>query len=121
MAGERDLDALMRRTALRPLVTGHMSSAQGLAAGLVMVLGGTAYLALTTNWLAALLTLATSVVYLAAYTPLKRVHPICTFVGAFPGAMPPVLGWAAVMWAIVGVRVSTTSPDAVAPATLVCS
>jgi len=92
---ERDLDALMRRTAMRPLVTGHMSFAQGLAAGLVMVLGGTAYLALTTNLLAALLTLATSVVYLGAYTPLKRVSPICTFVGAFPGAMPPVLGWAA--------------------------
>jgi protoheme IX farnesyltransferase len=92
---ERDLDGLMRRTAMRPLVTGHMSFAQGLAAGLVMVLGGSAYLALTTNLPAALLTLATSVVYLAAYTPLKRISPICTFVGAFPGAMPPVLGWVA--------------------------
>jgi protoheme IX farnesyltransferase len=92
---ERDLDAMMRRTAQRPLVTGHMGFAQGLAAGLMMVMGGSAYLALTTNWLAASLTFATSVVYLAAYTPLKRVHPICTFVGAFPGAMPPVLGWAA--------------------------
>jgi protoheme IX farnesyltransferase len=93
---ERDLDARMRRTAMRPLVTGHMSLMQGWAAGLMMVLGGSAYLALTTNWLAALLTLATSVVYLAAYTPLKRVHPVCTFVGAFPGAMPPVLGWVAI-------------------------
>ena len=45
--------------------------------------------------LAALLTLATSVVYLGLYTPLKRVSPICTFIGAFPGAMPPVLGWVA--------------------------
>lgn len=92
---EHQTDALMRRTAMRPLVTGHMSFAQGLAAGLMMVLGGTAYLALTTNLLAAFLTFATSVVYLGAYTPLKRVSPICTFIGAFPGAMPPVLGWAA--------------------------
>ncbi|MFB3916111.1 MAG: heme o synthase [Terriglobales bacterium] len=92
---ERNVDGLMRRTAMRPLVTGHMSFAQGLAAGLMMVLGGTAYLALNTNLLAALLTLATCVVYLGAYTPLKRVSPICTFVGAFPGAMPPVLGWVA--------------------------
>jgi protoheme IX farnesyltransferase len=53
------------------------------------------YLWLTTNALAALLTLATSVVYLGLYTPLKRVSPICTFIGAFPGAMPPVLGWVA--------------------------
>jgi heme o synthase len=56
---------------------------------------GLIYLALGTNALTALLTLATSAAYLGAYTPLKRVSPWCTFVGAFPGAMPPVLGWAA--------------------------
>jgi len=93
---ERDLDGRMRRTSRRPLVTGHMSLRHGLAVGVALVLGGSLYLALCANWLSALLTLATSVVYLAAYTPLKRVHPICTFVGAFPGAMPPVLGWTAI-------------------------
>lgn len=93
---ERDVDARMRRTAIRPLVTGHMSKAQGLIAGLTMMIGGWIYLGLATNWLAAALTAATSLAYLLAYTPLKRVHPICTFIGAFPGAMPPVVGWVAV-------------------------
>lgn len=93
---ERDLDALMRRTSRRPLVTGSMSVWHATTVSLVMILGGTAYLAFTTNWLTAALTLATSIVYLLAYTPLKRVAPICTFIGAFPGAMPPVLGWTAI-------------------------
>jgi protoheme IX farnesyltransferase len=61
----------------------------------MMTLGGALYLDLALNPLTALLALATSGVYLAAYTPLKKVHPICTFVGAFPGAMPGVLGWTA--------------------------
>lgn len=91
---ERDLDARMNRTARRPLVTGTMSRLQGSVLGLALVLGGATYLFLLTNWLAAVLTFATALVYLAAYTPLKRVHPVCTFIGAFPGAMPPVLGWA---------------------------
>jgi protoheme IX farnesyltransferase len=94
-AMERDLDARMHRTAARPLVTGRMSMTQGVSLGLVLVLGGSLYLALTANWLAAALTFATSAVYLLAYTPLKQVHPVCTFIGAFPGAMPPLLGWAA--------------------------
>ncbi len=95
-AMERDLDGLMRRTAIRPLVTGRTSLGQGIALGAALVLGGTVYLWLAANPLAALLTLATSVVYLLAYTPLHRVHPACTFIGAFPGAMPPVLGWVAI-------------------------
>lgn len=93
---ERDLDALMRRTQRRPLVTGRMSLMHGLAVGLLMVVGGVEYLAFTTNLLTAFLTAGTSAVYLGAYTPLKRKHPLCTFVGAFPGAMPPALGWAAI-------------------------
>jgi len=93
---EIDLDAHMRRTARRPLVTGRMSIRRGLVIGLVLVVGGAEYLAFTTNLLTAFLTLGTAAVYLGAYTPLKRVHPLCTFVGAFPGAMPPVLGWAAI-------------------------
>jgi len=93
---ERDLDALMRRTSRRPLVTGSMSVWHATTASLLMILGGSAYLAATTNWLTAALTFATSAVYLLAYTPLKKVAPICTFIGAFPGAMPPVLGWTAI-------------------------
>jgi protoheme IX farnesyltransferase len=94
-AMERDLDARMHRTAARPLVTGRMGMAQGVCLGLAMVLGGCLYLAMAANWLTAALTLATSAVYLLAYTPMKQVHPVCTFIGAFPGAMPPLLGWAA--------------------------
>jgi heme o synthase len=92
---ERDLDAFMRRTQRRPLPAGRMGTYQALVFALALVLAGIAYLAVTTNLLAAELTLATSAAYLGAYTPLKRLHPICTFIGAFPGAMPPLLGWAA--------------------------
>lgn len=92
---ERDVDARMRRTARRPLPSGRMSVFHGTIAGSVMTLGGTLYLGLMLNVLTACLALATAVVYLAAYTPLKTVHPICTLVGAFPGAMPGVLGWTA--------------------------
>ncbi|HEY1463275.1 MAG TPA: heme o synthase [Terriglobales bacterium] len=92
---ERDVDARMRRTARRPLPSGRMSVFHGTMAGSVMTLGGTLYLGLMLNVLTACLALATAVVYLAAYTPLKTVHPICTLVGAFPGAMPGVLGWTA--------------------------
>ena len=93
---ERRIDGFMRRTSRRPLPMGRMSAAHAAAAGVITILGGLAYLAATTNWITALLTLATSATYLGAYTPLKRVSPVCTFVGAFPGAMPAVLGWAAV-------------------------
>ncbi len=92
---ERDGDARMRRTANRPLPSKRLSLLHASIAASVMIFGGTLYLWLTTNALAALLTLATSVVYLGVYTPLKRVSPICTFIGAFPGAMPPLLGWVA--------------------------
>src|SRR5579864_4939352 len=92
---ERDVDQHMRRTATRPLPAGRMSLRHATVAGLLLTLGGSLYLVLTCNWLTGALTFLTSVVYLAAYTPLKRVSPICTFVGAFPGAMPGVLGWTA--------------------------
>lgn len=92
---EHDIDARMGRTARRPLPTGRMSLFHATAVGLAATLGGSLYLAFFTNWLTGLLTFLTSLVYLAAYTPLKRVSPACTFVGAFPGAMPGVLGWAA--------------------------
>ncbi|HLK35029.1 MAG TPA: protoheme IX farnesyltransferase, partial [Terriglobales bacterium] len=92
---ERETDAHMRRTAMRPLPAKRMSTFHAAAAGGLMVVAGTLYLALATNLLTSALTLATSLTYLAAYTPLKKVHPVCTFVGAFPGAMPGVLGWTA--------------------------
>ncbi len=93
---ERDADALMRRTAHRPLPSGRMGTVWAATLAGAMVLGGAAYLAWTTNALTGTLSLLTAMVYLGAYTPLKKVSPWCTFVGAFPGAMPPVLGWTAI-------------------------
>lgn len=93
---EHDVDRNMRRTALRPIPAGRMSLVHAMMVGSLLSIGGSFYLAIFTNPLTGLLTFLTSVVYLAAYTPLKRISPICTFVGAFPGAMPGVLGWTAV-------------------------
>lgn len=92
---EYEVDGRMRRTAGRPLPAGRMSLFHAVSVGLVAAIGGSIYLAVFANPLTGLLTFLTSVVYLAAYTPLKRISPICTFVGAFPGAMPGVLGWTA--------------------------
>jgi protoheme IX farnesyltransferase len=93
---ERDVDGQMLRTARRPLPAGRMSLLHAIVVGGVLTAGGSVYLMMFTNGLTGLLTFLTAVVYLAAYTPLKRISPFCTFVGAFPGAMPGVLGWAAV-------------------------
>jgi protoheme IX farnesyltransferase len=92
---ESSVDARMRRTALRPLPSGRMTRSHAAAVGLALTLGGSAYLAIYSNVLTGLLVLLTAIVYLAAYTPLKKVSPVCTLVGAFPGAMPVVLGWTA--------------------------
>lgn len=93
---ESSVDGRMRRTALRPLPSGRMTKAHAAAVGLVLTLGGSVYLATYTNLLTGLLVFLTALVYLAIYTPLKKVSPLCTFVGAFPGAMPVALGWTAV-------------------------
>src|SRR5271157_4541388 len=93
---ELKVDARMRRTALRPLPAGRMTRAHAAMVGLALTLGGSAYLAIYANLLTGLLVFLTALVYLAAYTPLKKVSPVCTFVGAFPGAMPVLLGWTAV-------------------------
>ncbi len=93
---ESNVDARMRRTANRPLPSGRMSLAHATAVGFALTLGGSLYLLFFANALTGLLVFLTSAVYLAAYTPLKQVSPICTFVGAFPGAMPVVLGWTAI-------------------------
>ncbi|MGA2000782.1 MAG: heme o synthase [Terriglobales bacterium] len=92
---EKDVDALMRRTANRPLPSKRMGLVHASMVSGTLVFGGALYLALYCNLLTGCLALATAIVYLAAYTPLKRVSPVCTFVGAFPGAMPPLLGWTA--------------------------
>ncbi len=92
---EHDIDGHMRRTAQRPLPAGRMSLWHAALVGVAMTVGGALYLGLSLNPLTGWLSLLTALVYLAAYTPLKKVHPICTFVGAFPGAMPGVLGWSA--------------------------
>ncbi|MGB9072099.1 MAG: heme o synthase [Terriglobales bacterium] len=92
---ECEVDSRMRRTAQRPLPAGRMSRQHAAIAGLLLTFGGSIYLAISANPLTGLLVFLTALVYLAAYTPLKRVSPICTFVGAFPGAMPVALGWTA--------------------------
>src|SRR5438105_1866436 len=92
---ERETDGRMRRTAQRPLPAGRMSLLHATIAGAAMSIAGALYLGWMLNPLTGWLSLATAAVYLAAYTPLKKVHPVCTFVGAFPGAMPGVLGWTA--------------------------
>jgi protoheme IX farnesyltransferase len=92
---ERKIDSRMRRTARRPLPSGRMKLATAVALGAGMTLGGSIYLGLALNALTGWLALATAGVYLAAYTPLKKVHPLCTLVGAVPGAMPGLLGWTA--------------------------
>jgi protoheme IX farnesyltransferase len=90
----------MRRTQDRPLPAGRMRLTTGLIAGLVAAILGPISLALTTNPLTGLLAFATAATYLALYTPLKKLSPISTFVGAFPGAMPPLLGWTAIRGSI---------------------
>jgi protoheme IX farnesyltransferase len=93
---ERDADALMRRTLNRPLPAGRMAAWKALGFGLLLSVGGGIYLLVAVNALASFLALATLVSYLLLYTPLKRRTPWCTFIGAFPGAMPPLIGWAGV-------------------------
>ncbi len=92
---ESDLDGRMRRTASRPIPAGRMSLLHAALIGFLLTAGGALYLGVALNPLTGWLSLATAAVYLVAYTPLKRISPICTFVGAFPGAMPGVLGWTA--------------------------
>ncbi len=92
---ERALDAQMRRTASRPLPAGILSPREALRFSVTLVLAGLSYLYLVVNPLSALLGACSAITYLALYTPLKLRTPWCTFVGAFPGAVPPLIGWAA--------------------------
>ncbi len=92
---ERDLDARMPRTAQRPLPAGRLEATDALVFGWLLTLGGLAYLALAVDVPTMLVVGFISLSYLFAYTPLKRVTPACTIVGAVPGALPPVAGWVA--------------------------
>jgi heme o synthase len=92
---ERRFDAQMRRTSRRPLAAGRLNPSAVLWFGIALSVLGTVYLAAAVNLLASLLALGTLFSYLFFYTPLKRKSPLCTLVGAVPGAMPPLIGWAA--------------------------
>jgi protoheme IX farnesyltransferase len=92
---ERRSDAKMLRTADRPLATGRISLPHGVIAGMLAIIGGTFVLTVYTNPLTGLLTLLTAFTYVTIYTPLKRYTTMATFIGAFPGAMGPLLGWTA--------------------------
>ena len=91
---ERSWDARMRRTANRPLPSGRIGPQQALSFGLLLSIAGGLYLALLVNRLSSVLAMATLLSYLLIYTPLKRRTWLCTLLGAFPGAMPTLIGWA---------------------------
>ena len=93
---ERTSDSRMKRTADRPLASGRWPLSIGILAGLGAIALGAVWLAMRTNLLTVSLALLTAFTYVAIYTPLKRVTTMATFIGAFPGAMGPMLGWTAV-------------------------
>ncbi|HMO01817.1 MAG TPA: heme o synthase [Oligoflexia bacterium] len=92
---ERDIDALMSRTAKRALVVGRIEPNNALAFGLILVVAGVTLLAAKINLLTGFLSLLTVFLYVLVYTPLKRVTWLNTFIGAFPGAIPALGGWTA--------------------------
>jgi protoheme IX farnesyltransferase len=92
---EVQYDAQMRRTARRPLASGRIAPAYALWFGVLLSVFGVVYLAVLTNALVSLLAALILFSYLFLYTPLKRITPLCTLVGAIPGAAPPLIGWAA--------------------------
>jgi protoheme IX farnesyltransferase len=92
---ERKFDAQMHRTVRRPLPAGRLAPSEALWFGIALSVVGGIYLAALVNVLSSALALLTLTTYLLFYTPLKRKTSLCTLVGAFPGAMPPLIGWAA--------------------------
>jgi protoheme IX farnesyltransferase len=99
---ERATDAQMRRTAARPLPSGVLTPREALVFSVTLMVCGEAWLLFLVNPLAGLLGACSCITYLALYTPLKSRTPWCTFVGAFPGAIPPLIGWAAARNSIGG-------------------
>ena len=92
---ERESDRYMRRTASRPLPTGQLTPAEALRFGIVLSIAGALDLYISAGWLPCFLGLITWLGYLLAYTPLKKRTVWATFIGAIPGAIPPMIGWAA--------------------------
>ena len=92
---ERDSDAKMQRTSRRPLPDGRLQPVQALAFATLMSVAGILYLAAAVNLLTSLLAISTLASYIFLYTPMKRWSPLCTLMGAIPGALPPLGGWAA--------------------------
>src|SRR6267154_5914879 len=92
---ERDSDRFMRRTALRPLPSGTLRPGEALLFGVTLSVAGALYLYFAAGWFPAALGSGTCLAYLWAYTPLKKRTVWATFVGAFPGAIPPMIGWVA--------------------------
>ncbi|MBC6606668.1 protoheme IX farnesyltransferase [Hymenobacter sp. BT188] len=108
---ERDLDKLMKRTAKRPLPTGVLSIPEAWVFAVVLGLAGLGLLAYYFNPLTAALSLLSLILYGFIYTPLKTISPICVFVGAIPGGMPPLIGWVAATgvlgveaWVLFGIQ-----------------
>jgi protoheme IX farnesyltransferase len=99
---EKDLDKLMKRTAQRPLPLGILTVTEAWVFTLVLGALGLAVLAYCFNPLAAALSLISLILYGFIYTPLKQLSPICVFVGAIPGGLPPFIGWVAATNAITG-------------------
>lgn len=92
---ERDLDKLMKRTEARPLPTSRISVNEAIVFAILLAIAGFILLAVSTNWLTVVLSAVSMVLYCFVYTPLKRVGPVAVFVGALPGALPPLIGWVA--------------------------
>jgi heme o synthase len=99
---ERNSDASMRRTARRPLPAGRIRPGEALVFGILLAIGGGLLLWFEVNPLASVLALLTLTTYLLIYTPLKKRTALCTLIGAFPGAMPPLIGWAAARGSLSG-------------------
>lgn len=97
---EKDYDKLMKRTANRPIPTGRVVNNEAILFSGFLALTGFGILLIYTNWLTVLLSITSMLLYSFVYTPLKRVGPIAVFVGAIPGALPPLLGWVAATGAI---------------------
>tara|TARA_R100001143_G_scaffold52492_1_gene47740 strand:+ start:16611 stop:17516 length:906 start_codon:yes stop_codon:yes gene_type:complete len=108
---ERDLDSLMKRTSRRPLPAYRIEPKQSFIFSITLIFAGLGYLIMMVNVVAGIVSLATTVIYLFAYTPLKRISALNVFVGAVPGALPVVGGWVAVsgtlfehgMWILFGI------------------
>ncbi|HSI89776.1 MAG TPA: heme o synthase [Adhaeribacter sp.] len=108
---EKDFDKLMKRTAKRPLPTGALSVTEAAIFCALIGVGGIALMAVYFNVTSAAISLLSLILYGFVYTPLKRISPICVFVGAFPGAFPPLIGWLAATgtfgpeaWVLFGIQ-----------------